>query len=157
MKAIFLDIDGVISTLNSRAANYLQNKGPDEMVYDGASLAFLGRLVERTGAIVVLSSSWRADIDSGSAFLDTIVSNLFAQLASAGAPISDMTPMIAGADRSAEIGAWLDAHPCEAYAILDDHARFEMRPEVAEGHLVLIEDSNGIRTRHFMQALDMLR
>jgi hypothetical protein len=82
--------------------------------------------------------------------------NLLAQLDEAGAPVAGMTPELPGADRSAEIGAWLDAHPCDAYVILDDLARFDERPDVCAGHLVLIEDSGGIRWQHYRQARELL-
>lgn len=157
MKAIFLDIDGVIATQDSMVSSFERNLEPHEMEYDRRSLMYLGYIVAQTGAIVVLSSSWRADLNSGSAFVEAIVNNLLDQLAEAGAPISDATPMIGGTDRSYEIGAWLDEHPCEAYVIIDDLARFELRPEVADGHLVVIEDSNGIRASHVAQALRILR
>ena len=157
MKAIFLDIDGVIATRDSMTASFERDLEPHEMEYDRRSLKYLGAIVAQTGAIVVLSSSWRADLNSGSTFIEAIVDNLLNQLAAAGAPISDATPMIGGTDRSYEIGAWLDEHPCEAYVIIDDRARFELRPEVAEGHLVIIEDSNGIRASHMAQALRILR
>jgi hypothetical protein len=157
MKAIFLDIDGVIATRDSMTASFERDLEPHEMEYDRRSLRYLGAIVAQTGAVVVLSSSWRADLDSGSTFVEAIVGNLLDQLAAAGAPVSDATPMIGGTDRSYEIGAWLDEHPCEAYVIIDDRARFELRPEVAEGHLVIIEDSNGIRASHMAQALRILR
>ena len=54
------------------------------------------------------------------------------------------------------MGAWLDEHPCEAWVILDDLARFDTRPEVAEGHLVRIADSEGIRRAHYAQARAIL-
>ncbi|MDO5709111.1 MAG: HAD domain-containing protein, partial [Coriobacteriales bacterium] len=59
-------------------------------------------------------------------------------------------------DRSAEVGAWLDAHPCESYVIIDDLAEFEERPEVVKDHLVIVEDSEGIRYKHFYRALSIL-
>ena len=100
--------------------------------------------------------SWRADLNSGSAYIKAIVDNLLNQLAAAGAPVSDATPVIGGTDRSHEIGAWLDEHPCEAHVIIDDRTRFELRPEVADGHLAIIEESNGIRASHMTQALRIL-
>ena len=156
MKAIFLDIDGVIATPTSVRNNYLQGRTPEEQRYDSLSLMYLGRLVERTGAVVVLSSTWREDMDTADPLLHAIVENLFAQLDEVGAPIADVTPRILGGDRSAEVGAWLDEHPCEAWVIIDDLARFEDRPEVCGSHLVLIDDSEGIRQQHYLQALEAL-
>lgn len=156
MKAIFLDIDGVVSTPSSMRLNAALGREPEEYRYDRMSLAYLGQLAARTGAVVVLSSSWREDLDSRDPVLAAIVANLLGQLEAVGAPVHDVTPRLIGGDRSAEIGAWLEAHPCEAYVIIDDRARFEERPEVAEGHLVLIENSDGIRQQHFARALAIL-
>lgn len=156
MRALFLDIDGVIVTPSCLKRNAEQRREPEEFVYDTRSLAYVGQLVARTGARVVLTSSWRADLDTKDPLLAAIVQNLLNQLKRVGAPMSDVTPMLPGGDRSAEIGAWLDEHPCESYVIIDDRARFEERPEVARGHLVLIEDSDGIRHEHFRRALDIL-
>ena len=52
MKAIFLDIDGVLKTLTSQYFGDINE-------IDGDLVARLGRIVERTGAVIVLSSSWR--------------------------------------------------------------------------------------------------
>lgn len=156
MKAIFLDIDGVIATPTSVRLNYLLGRGPTNQWYDGVALTYLGRLVGQTGATVVLTSTWREDLAHENPLTKAIMDNLFAQLEAAGAPVGDLTPVLREADRSAEIGAWLDAHPCEHYVIFDDLARFEDRPEVVEGHLVLIEQSDGIRYQHARQALAML-
>lgn len=157
MKAIFLDIDGVVATPLSVRVSYRLGRGPERQWYDPFSLCYLGRLVRRTGATVVLASNWRSALEGGLPFEREVMSNLFGQLERFGAPISDWTPIGVAGDRSAEIGAWLDEHPCEAWVILDDMARFASRPEVAEGHLVRIEDSGGIRRRHFRQALSILR
>lgn len=156
MKAIFLDIDGVIATPTSVRNNYLQGRAPEEQRYDSMSLMYVGRLVELTGAIVILSSTWREDLDTADPVLRAIVDNLRSQLAEVGAPIAGVTPRILGGDRSAEIGAWLDEHPCDAWVIIDDLARFEQRPEVCGRHLVLIEDSEGIRHQHYLKALEAL-
>ena len=156
MKAIFLDIDGVIATPTSVRNNYLQGREPENYRYDSMSLMYVGRLVKLTGAIVVLSSTWREDLDTNDPYLRAIMENLCDQLAEVGAPVGDVTPRVLGGDRSAEIGAWLDEHPCDAWAILDDLARFEQRPEVCGRHLVLIEDSEGIRHEHYLRALEAL-
>jgi hypothetical protein len=55
MKVVFLDIDGVL--------NCTKTKNPRKFPYvvDPKLLARLNRLLERTAAKVVLSSSWRLD------------------------------------------------------------------------------------------------
>ncbi len=156
MKALFLDIDGVIATPTSVRLNYLLGRGPERQWYDGVALSYVGRLVAETGAVVVLTSTWRRDMDSGNALVRAIMDNLLEQLAAVGAPVFDATPVLVGHDRSAEIGAWLEEHPCEAYVIFDDLACFEERPEVCAEHLVLIEESDGIRWPHYRRAYELL-
>ena len=157
MKAIFLDIDGVIATPTSVRLNYLLGRRVDNQWYDGVALTYLGRLVSQTGAKIVLTSTWREDLGHQNPLVEAIMDNLFAQLENVGAPVYDFTPILKDTDRSGEIASWLDSHPCEAYAIFDDLARFEDRPDVCEGHLVLVEDSEGIRHRHYWQALALLQ
>ena len=157
MKALFLDIDGVIATPASMQKSYMLGREPENMLYDAMALMYVGRLVKLTGAKVVLSSTWREDLDTRDPLLRAIMDNLCRQLEAIGAPLYDVTPKVLGGDRSTEIGAWLDEHPCESWAILDDRARFEQRPDVCGEHLVIIEDSAGIRHQHYLRALAALR
>lgn len=103
MKVIFLDIDGVLNcrkTPNPRKLPY---------VVDPKLLRRFKRLLERTGAKVVLSSTWRYDP---------------AGLFSArhwGIPFIDVTPDMPKRPRCREILAWLQAHPkVKRYAVIDD-------------------------------------
>ena len=156
MKAIFLDIDGVIATPTSVRLNYLLGRGPERQFYDRVALDYLGRLAHESEAVVVLTSNWRSDLTSDDPYLQEIARNLSEQLECAGAPVYDATPVRYDCDRSGEIGAWLSEHPCERYVILDDLATFEDLRDVAEGHLVRIEDSEGIRHQHFYAAQAIL-
>ena len=106
MKVIFLDIDGVLNNLASLAEGV-------HMVPEKAIL--LRRLIEATGAKVVISSTWRMLYDLRE--LGEIL-----RLAGCwnGAPI-DRTPELRGS-RGTEIQAWLDSGVTnvESYLILDD-------------------------------------
>lgn len=156
MKAIFLDIDGVIATPASMRKSYELGREPEDMLFDTLALMYVGRLVQLTGAKVVLSSTWREDLDSNDPLLRAIVDNLCRQLEATGAPLFDVTPKVLGGDRSSEIAAWLEDHPCEAWVILDDRATFEQRPDVCGDHLVLVENSDGVRHPHYLRALAAL-
>jgi hypothetical protein len=157
MKAIFLDIDGIIATPTSVRLNYLLGRTVDCQWYDAVALTYLGRLVSETGALVVLTSTWREDLGHDNPMVEAIMHNLFMQLENAGAPVTSMTPVLRNTDRSGEIAAWLDAHPCEGYVIFDDLAHFDDRPEVIKGHLVLVADSEGIRSKHYYLAREILQ
>ena len=55
MKVIFLDIDGVLNCSKTRNPRKLP------YVVDKRLLALLKRMLKRTGAKIVLSSTWRID------------------------------------------------------------------------------------------------
>jgi hypothetical protein len=103
MKVIFIDIDGVLnckSTPNPRKLPY---------VADPKLVTRFRRLLERTGAKAVLSSTWRYDP---------------AGLFSAkhwGIPFIGTTPDLPKKPRCAEILAWLKDHPkVTRFVIIDD-------------------------------------
>lgn len=103
MKVIFLDIDGVLnckSTPNPRKFPYIVDLGLLER--------FKG-LIDRTGAQVVLLSTWRHDP---------------AGLFSAkhwGVPFADVIPDMPKCPRRDEVLAWLADHPeVTRFAIIDD-------------------------------------
>ena len=103
MKLIFLDIDGVLNcpkTPNPRSFPY---------VIDDRLLALFRQLLERTGALVVLSSTWRYDpagIFSAKRY---------------GVPFIDITPDMPNEPRCKEILEWLRNHPeVTRYVVIDD-------------------------------------
>jgi hypothetical protein len=103
MKVIFLDIDGVLN------CNRTQNPRKFPYVVDKKLLSRLNRLLKRTGAKVVLSSSWRVDP----------VGILAAR--HWGVPVFDFAPDLPKKTRRDEVLAWLSAHPkVSRFAIIDD-------------------------------------
>jgi hypothetical protein len=103
MKVIFLDIDGVLNcqtTHNPRKLPY---------VVDKKLLARLRKLLERTGAKVVLSSSWRID-----------PVGVFAAR-HWGVPFIDVCPDMPKSPRCKEVLKWLSSHPkVDRYVVIDD-------------------------------------
>ncbi len=103
MKAIFLDIDGVLnctSTPNPRNFPY---------IVDQELVAQFRALKKSTGAIVVLSSTWRCDPVGllAAKHLDI--------------PFDDVCADMPGEARCEEITSWLRAHPeVVRYVALDD-------------------------------------
>ena len=61
MKVIFLDIDGVLNTSKTfiDIYNEYQKTGHKRLEIDLFRLEFLKSIVDSTGAVIVLSSSWR--------------------------------------------------------------------------------------------------
>jgi HAD domain in Swiss Army Knife RNA repair proteins len=103
MKVIFLDIDGVLNCVKTR------NPRKFPYVVDRRLLRRLTRLLDRTGAKVVLSSSWRLDP----------VGLLAAKYW--GLPFLDICPDKPRSPRRSEILGWLSAHPrVTRFAVIDD-------------------------------------
>lgn len=127
-RLIFLDIDGVLWTY--RHAEWLTNHGKSRRhglfpCLDPACVQRFNRLVAETGALVVVSSTWRKMRP-----LDVLKKELSAQ--GVRARIVGATPDLnAGprgvsdpiAFRGDEIAAWLATHQTpSAFAIIDDDA-----------------------------------
>ena len=155
MKAIFVDVDGVICT--ERSLNIALEKDQEiyNMEFDARTLKYLKKLQDRTGAELVLSSSWRDGIGSDDPETKAIMDNLFGRMEENGTPLSHWTPLIYQGGRDDEVTAWLKDNPCEAYVIFDDNEYFRESPEL-ERHFVYIEDSQGIDLWDYLKALRIL-
>lgn len=103
MRAIFLDIDGVLNckkTPNPRKFPY---------IVDDALVARFCHVLDATGAKVVLSSTWRYDP------IGLLAARHF------GIPFVDITPDLPGESRFREVLLWLEQNPAvERFAIIDD-------------------------------------
>lgn len=119
-KIIFLDIDGVMNSHDTRTDHEL---GLVSWL-DARNVAVLNRIVQATGAAVVVSSTWR---------LTMPFDELRATFAAAGcvADLADVTPDIDARRRDREIQAWLAAQPepPSRYVILDDDRDMPTLPE----------------------------
>jgi hypothetical protein len=103
MSVIFLDIDGVLNcdeTKNERSFPY---------VVDRRLLENFKELLKRTGAQVVLSSSWRTDP------IGLLAAKHYR------VPFMDVCPDLPDVSRRDEIRKWLEAHPeTDRYVVIDD-------------------------------------
>jgi len=141
---LFLDVDGVLLTESSFRLNNLLRRPLEKELFDPLSLFWLRRLIRRTGAAVILSSSWRDGLTIDDDFSRTITDNLFSALARNGTPFADATPLCLDGDKGTEIAAWLDRYPCDRYMVVDDHDCFSCRPDVRD-HWVPVPNSRGLR------------
>lgn len=106
MKVLFLDVDGVLN-MHTSGGRYALNR---------KRLQLLQNIIEETGAVIVLSSTWRGD--------NLALKKLSRNLQYRGLKIHDMTPKFNDKDRhfrGDEIQDWLDRHPeITSYVIVDD-------------------------------------
>ena len=118
MKVIFLDIDGVLNS-----DRYIKMRDPrEESSIDETRLPLLRRILEETGAVLVLSTSWRLYWSPDPLQCDPAWWGVGEALDRCGFVIFDRTPAYNGNNRDREIGDWLTAHggEVESFVILDD-------------------------------------
>lgn len=124
-KAIFLDIDGVLNFHKPESKDQTRTIRPE-------LLSRLKRIVGRTGARVILASTWRHDEIA------------LAEARARGVPIDDILPDLRPKSRGIEVSAWVKAHPeVTRYVILDDEDDYGLKglfqPQAGQGlrdHLV---------------------
>ena len=146
MKVIFLDIDGVIK----------EDRGGAPFLDE--SLDLLKDVVDKTGAKIVMSSTWkvkyRAFVDNGYKTDIEDIQKLYDVLTKHGLSIYDGTPLYRiekTVRRPTEIKDYLcNAENVESFCIIDDRDEFEW-DELTE-NLVLTylgKDENGSKIAHF--------
>lgn len=156
MKVIFLDVDGVLNCAHT------EERIRHLVFVEDAKIELLKEIVDRTGAEIVLSSSWRIgwwDLDHGTSSgvdVDDFIA-LRDKLREFGLEMVDYTPRMSGIRRGEEITAWLKywkGEQIESFVILDDLSRFYMRPN--ERYLVHTDFEEGLARRHVEQAVEIL-
>lgn len=155
-RVIFLDVDGVLNShpfLHGLEGTTWNDS--DEHMLDPVAVALLQELVDRTGADVVLSSSWR--YDHTPAEMQAMLTAAGCQVAVVGATptaLEDINvPCGQTRQRGHEIATWLEEHPgVDAFIILDDDA------DMAHlGHrLVQTTFAVGLTPEHVERAVRML-
>lgn len=120
MKVIFLDIDGVMNGSESRPEH---RRGLVSWL-EPEPVALINRIVAATGAVVVVSSTWRLTVawdDLRAAFRE----------AGCTAEIVGATPDLDARDRQREVLAWLAAQatPPTRFVVIDDHFRMDRMPD----------------------------
>ncbi len=151
-KLVFLDIDGVLDTYKSH------------YMLDSVLLDRLGNILGRTGAWIVVSSSWRCENVPDTVEFLTDYDN--PRVGSNPFPFTDrivgVTPILytvvdddidRPATRGEEITAYLKAHPCDNYVILDDCDEMQGDQRL---HLVLVNDEIGLTDHDVEKAVSIL-
>ena len=122
---------------------------------DARKVLRLRDIVERTGAKLVLSSTWRLGAMSGAFFLEReALRELVAEFHRLRCPLwFDVTPDLPHAKRWQEINAWLMNHDTDDFIILDDVGE-ELKP--FSDKLVLTDPREGLTKERAELAIQML-
>lgn len=135
-KVVFLDFDGVLNSWAYAAAGNGGNRG-GLLGLDPAAVSLLNQILERTGADVVVSSSWRI-IHKRIELCDRLVAAGFK------GRVLGVTPHMGGLPRREEIFRWLYEHDFDGpFAILDDDGDASI-----EGRFVRTTFDLGLTTEH---------
>ena len=145
---VFLDMDGVMGAGRVWAQNAAKRWTCPAGWVDPAMVARLNRLVRRTGARVVVSSSWRKYLGADG------VAAVLAACGFAG-EVLGATPVLPGDPpswRGREIDRWLMAHPrVRDWVVLDDLA-----VSVDLGRLVRTDPRHGLTDDDVARAVAIL-
>lgn len=152
MKIIYLDIDGVLNCKSTEArCGYYLGIDDDKMQH-------LRRIVDATGAKIVLVSTWKDGWErEHKEDQDALANYLDRKLRATGLRILDKTED-KDHDRGAGILHWMDGHPVESFVILDD-CLFDYREMGLIPYLVkTTEDAydGGLQDIHVQQAIEIL-
>ena len=154
MKVAFVDIDEVLNSDQHRGSNDETLKHPEPAYYaqdlDPFHIKVLNDIVDQTGAVIVLSTSWRQshplnmlrDIFKSAGFKGFIIGDT---------PRLNRTPDGIPKYRYDEIQLWLDHAKPDAFVILDD---MEMGP-LTPHHIKIVYET-GLQPEHVPMAIRIL-
>lgn len=158
MKVIFLDIDGVLNN------SYTEEKIDQYIFVEDRKIELLKRLMDNTGAKIVLTSTWRhgwPELKEGKMTQDVkLFLALQNKLLEFDIEILDYTPITNGAmnKRGEEIDAWLkewQGEAVESFVILDDLSGVYLRPH--SKYLVQTSFMKGLEEKHIYLAEKILK
>lgn len=153
MKVIFLDVDGVLNCVDTT------NLCGGYVGIENAKVNLLRRIVEETGAEIVLTSTWKdgwskTDKDKKQ---DVFGWFLDRELERESLSILDKTEDD-GIHRGEGIRDWMNGRDIESFVILDDH-RYDYLEQGLSGCHVKTEfydENGGLREEHVALAVKML-
>ncbi len=144
-RVLFLDVDGVLNNGVWAAQMYEQGVRTyrDDILYE-PSLEQLKRIIDSTGAKIVVSSAWRQ--------VPTSYQHLLEWLTKYGLEVYDKTPYV-GRERGDDITAWFSRHPGKwQYVILDDDCDMAQHMD----HLIQTNFDAGLTERDADRCIEIL-
>ena len=150
MNVVFFDVDGVLNTTKTTRILFGFH------FVDTRKILRLCEIVERTGAVLVLSSSWRYGVQENALFIEKeMLLALEKEFKRLGCPLwIDHTPFLPNSKRQKEIWAWLFQHPeVDEFIIIDDVGE---ELELYKEHLVLTNPREGLTKERMNCAIQKL-
>lgn len=122
MKVIFLDFDGVLCNVESISAGYKAREVPEQDPYGAHAdcVKALNRIIAETGAVIVVSSTWRKCRNPNSTMRETL------SRWGVKGDVVGCTPVLErgafSVQRGTEIQQWIETvrTPVTSFVILDD-------------------------------------
>lgn len=148
MKILFLDFDGVITTYETGWTISLDK------------LALVDRIINETGARIVVTSSWKHGYSNVDGFKNSICSKRCSRTIKEETPfekfIGQIYDITSGCGyRGEEVERWLEEHEddVETYAILDDDSDFKKEQLF---NFIQTDTYEGLTERETKMAISML-
>ena len=150
-KIIFLDIDGVVCTARSHFAS---GKKGIMLDWDATGCDLISQICEKTGAKIVISSTWRHEAHQQDLFSRLIKHGLWGHMfCDVNASGAWATPWKPSASRGNEIDMWIEQNgPIDEYVIIDDNHQFHGQQIE---RFIQTEPTNGISAEDFQKALGL--
>jgi len=152
VKVIFLDVDYVLNHEGSKS------KFGDWRGIDSYHVKQLKKIVNETNAILVLSSSWRLNLNYIGEEMEQPMEYLKKRLGKYGLHISSVTPNIKWNKRGEEIKKWLDDNndvEIESFVILDDE-EFDYKKQNLLNNFVRTTWDYGLTEKESDEAIKIL-
>ena len=151
MKYIFLDVDGVLNNIKYTKKCYKKNgKKPffcNNVPFNPKCLKRIAKIVKKTNAKLILSSTWRLD--------DISIKILDSRLAEYGTRINDITPNI-NQIRGLEIKKWLKNNnfnwSVDDFIVLDDEIE-DIINHIDENKVIKIDPYYGLTWENMTDAI----
>lgn len=166
MKIIFLDIDGVLNTQETFEKIHIeyQETGKRRIEIDTEKVEYLKEIVEETGALLVLSSSWKIFFERKEGKIlpkNNKYGELLNILKSYNLFIYDTTYQGGYKTKEEEIKDWLKNKKVDSFIIIDDER--EGLGNLKENYLIKtkfsktqMEEDLGLCKKHISKAIEML-
>lgn len=148
MKFLFVDFDGVLNS-----DYYLRTCNECGLIIDPSRMELLKQIIDKTGAKIVLSTSWREHWDKDTANCNQTgieINEIFGEY---GLEIFDKTSKL-NLKREDEIKAWLNENKVENFIVLDDAF---LSSNFLDGHFIKTSNYfNGLDETDVEKAIEIL-